>query len=106
MDLDMDIVQSGARIALIGRLSAATVGDVRIALQQAVDTGDGDLIVDLSRAELVDATGLGVLVGAHRRAHRAGRRLVLHGVSERLQRLLLVTRLNRVLCVEEPLPVG
>jgi anti-anti-sigma factor len=48
----------------------------------------------------MDATGLGVLVGAHRRAQKLGRRLVLRGVSPRLARLLLATRLHRVLTLE------
>ena len=42
-------------------------------------------------------TGLGVLVGAHRRAQRAGRTLVLRDVPDPVGRLLFVTRLDRVL---------
>lgn len=87
----------GARIDLTGRLSAATVADVRVALRAAVDGGVDDLEIGLRGVELVDATGLGVLVAAHRRADRAGRRLVLCDVPERVARLLHATRLNRVL---------
>jgi anti-anti-sigma factor len=45
----------------------------------------------------VDATGLGVLVGAHRKAGRAGRTLVLRDVPPPVGRLLFLTRLDRVL---------
>lgn len=93
----IDRVIPGARLDLWGRLSAATVADVRVALREAVDGGVDDLELGLAGIELVDATGLGVLVAAHRRADRAGRRLVLCDVPERLARLLLATRLNRVL---------
>ena len=62
-----------------------------------LDRGQGDLMVHLAGAEVHDATGLGVLVGAHHRARRAGRRLVLVDVSPRLDRLLRVSRLHRVL---------
>ena len=48
----------------------------------------------------VDATGLGVLVGADRRAKLAGRRVVLRDAAPRLLRILRVTRLNRVLTME------
>ena len=93
----------GARIDLTGRLSAATVADVRVALRDAIDGGVDDLELGLRGVELVDATGLGVLVAAHRRADRAGRRLVLCDVPERVTRLLHATRLNRVLhCRPEP----
>jgi anti-sigma B factor antagonist len=98
--MQVRVLVPGASLALVGRLGAATVADVRHALADAVDHGVDDLRVDLSEVELVDATGLGVLVGAHRRADRLGRRLVLAGVPERIERLLFATRLHRVLCVE------
>ena len=84
-------------MALTGRLDVHVAADVRLALAEAVDAGSGELVIDLAGLEAVDATGLGVLVGAHRRAHRAGRTLVLAGVPAPVGRLLLVTRLDKVL---------
>jgi anti-anti-sigma factor len=98
--VDINVVTPGALLVLAGRLGTNTVADVRAALGEATEAGNGDLVVDLRDVDLVDATGLGVLVGAHRRAERAGRRLVLRAVPERIDRLLLVTRLHRVLAVE------
>jgi len=103
--MDIRVLRPGASVALSGRLGAATVADVRAALAEETDTGVGDLVVDLRGVELVDATGLGVLVGAHRRADRLGRRLVLQGVPERIERLLLATRLHRVLHVDRTVVV-
>jgi len=87
-------------VVLRGRLDVTTVADVRAVLHAAVDDATGDLIVDVSQVDLLDATGLGVLVGTHRRALHAGRRLVLRDVPPRLSRLLLRTRLHRVLFLE------
>ena len=84
-------------IHLTGRLDVHAAADVRNALAAAVDAGTGDLVLDLAELEAVDATGLGVLVGAHRRAQRAGRTLVLEAVPDSVGRLLLVTRLDKVL---------
>lgn len=95
----------GELVALRGSLDASTVADVRLALHAALDAGTGDLVVDLAEVVLLDATGLGVLVGAHRRAGRFGRRLILRRVPPRIERLLVVTRLHRVLRVE-PAPVA
>jgi anti-sigma B factor antagonist len=99
--MEIQVLTPGAALALSGRLGAATVADVRAALYEAVDSGVDDLLLDLHGVELVDATGLGVIVGAHRRADRLGRRLVLQRLPERIERLLLATRLNRVLTVEQ-----
>lgn len=91
-------------VVLNGRLDVSAVPDVRLALHAAIDAGVGDLVVDLSAVEQMDSTGLGVLVGAHRRAGRAGRTLVLRDVSEPVARLLLRTRLDRVLYLARTAP--
>jgi anti-sigma B factor antagonist len=105
-DMSITIVDPGSSLRLSGRLCAATVAEVRLALGDAVDAGVGDLFVDLAGVEMGDATGLGVLVGTHRRALREDRRLVLREVPERIERLLTVTRLHRVLSVEHPVNVA
>jgi anti-sigma B factor antagonist len=99
-ELAIAIVEPGLVLSVGGPLSARTVADVRAALVAAIAGGRGDLVVDISAVELVDASGLGVMVGAHRLALRNERRLVLRGVPQRIERLLAVTHLNRVLTVE------
>ncbi|MFY1678870.1 STAS domain-containing protein [Streptomyces sp. WMMC905] len=93
---------SGDHSALVvgGRLDVRSAADARTILHEAVDAGEGDLLLDLSGLESWDATGLGVIMGVHRRAGRRGRRLVLRGVPLQMQRLLVATRLHRILAVE------
>ena len=93
----LDVDQPGQVLALRGRLDVRVTADVRLELAAAVDAGSGPLLLDVAALEGVDATGLGVLVGAHRRAGRAGRALVLRDVPPTLARALLLTRLDRVL---------
>lgn len=90
-------ISVGQEVSVAGRLDVHTVADVRLALHDILDRGVGDLLLHLVDAEVHDATGLGVIVGAHSRARRAGRRLVLVDVSPRLDRLLHASRLHRVL---------
>jgi anti-anti-sigma factor len=87
-------------VSVEGRLAAATVADLRVALAAVADSGSGDLVLDIGGVEIIDASGLGVLLGAHRLAERRERRLVLRNVPERIERLLAATRLNRILAVE------
>lgn len=96
-ELAVDEVEPGQLIHLAGRLDVHAAADVRLALAVAVETGTGDLVIVLASLEALDATGLGVLVGAHRRAGRAGRTLVLRDVTPPVHRLLFITRLDRVL---------
>lgn len=87
----------GRLLGLRGRLDVHSAADVRMLLVDAVPAADGDLVLDCSGLTALDATGLGVLVGGHRRAQRAGRVLVLQDVTPAVGRLLLLTRLDKVL---------
>jgi anti-anti-sigma factor len=98
--VSISIDDPGSLLSVEGRLAAATVADLRAALVTAADSGTGDLVLDLGGVEIIDASGLGVLVGGHRLAERRQRRLVLRNVPERIDRLLTATRLNRILAVE------
>ena len=89
-----------APLALNGRLDASNVGEARASLNQYIETTADDVVVDLSRVDLIDVTGLGMLAGAHRRLERAGRHLILRGCADHVRRVLAVTRLARVMHVE------
>jgi len=90
-------------VALPARLDVATSASVRAALHGALDVLDasgGDLVVDLAAVEVVDAAGLGVLVGARRRADGDGRVVVLRDTPVRVQRLLNATHLSRLFVLD------
>jgi anti-sigma B factor antagonist len=52
------------------------------------------LIVDFGGVSYMDSAGLGAIVGAYVSAQKAGRRIALSGMNERLQAL---NRLNKIL---------
>jgi anti-anti-sigma factor len=87
----------GQRVALTGQVTAVTAGGVRGILHAAVLDGTGDITIDMSKVDLLDAVGLGVLLGTHRLACEHGRRLLLVGCPHRIARLLRAMRLDRVL---------
>lgn len=98
--LDVRVVRPGVEIDLVGRLDIRTASAVREFLSRCVDEGEGDLLLHVGGLEIWDSAGLGVLVGAHRRARRAGRRIVLTEVPPRHLRLLRATKLHRLFVVE------
>lgn len=99
-ELDIELLRAGVELRISGRLDAHTAPVARATLQAAIDGGAGELLVRVSDLEIWDASGLGVLVGAQRRARQSGRRLRLVEVSPRQARLLRATRLHRVLGVQ------
>jgi len=101
--MDVHEQERGRVLVLRGRLDGRAAPDVRQSLHRVVDAGTGEVHVEVSGLVLVDVASLGLLLEAHRRAERAGRCLVLVGVPPPLERMLRVTRLDRVLHrVERP----
>jgi anti-sigma B factor antagonist len=99
-DLQIEVVRSGTEVVLSGRLDARSAPVARALLHDLVLASTGDLLVHVGELEIWDASGLGILVGASRRARQAGRRLVLTGVPPRQLRLLRATRLHRLITLE------
>lgn len=84
---------------LRGYLDLATAASVRAALVEAAGAGKHDIVVDLTKLEFLDSTGLGALIGAHRRAIENGGAVRLVVGEGAIARLLNITGLMRVFAV-------
>lgn len=83
-------------VDVVGVVDVQTAPELRETLQ-SVQFGRGTrVVVDLDRVELLDSFGLGVLVGALKRARTHGGQLALVVTRERLRRVLEVTGLDAV----------
>lgn len=81
---------------LRGSLDVATSPSVRAALVEAASNGSNKIVVDLTKVEFLDSTGLGALIGAHRRALEQGGSVSLVTSEGPISRLLNITGLLRV----------
>ena len=101
LSIDLKTENGGATLAftLRGSLDLATAPTVRAALSEATETSSHDLIIDLTQLEFLDSTGLGVLIGAHRRAAERGGSFRLIVSDGPISRLLNITGLIGVFAV-------
>ena len=80
------------------------------ALKKAFQEGAGDIIVDLSKINYIDSTGIGELVGYLGRLQEAKRRLILVRPSDQIRKLLRVAHLDELFPIydtlEEAVPSG
>ena len=96
----MQVTTRGDTLVLDGRLDGRSTALVRESLHALMRGGRDEVVVDLSRVESVDATGLGVLAAAGKQLSDDGRRLVLRGAPAGLRRVLAFTRVRSLLMVE------
>jgi anti-sigma B factor antagonist len=101
LSVDIKSEHNGAAIIyrLRGSLDLATAPSLRAALIEAANEGKHDIIVDLTELEFLDSTGLGALIGAHRRALENSGRVRLIVREGPIQRLLNITGLMRIFAV-------
>jgi anti-sigma B factor antagonist len=98
MDLSLSTRTVGDHTVLEvgGEVDVYTAPRLRERLVELVEAGARKVIVDLSRVEFLDSTGLGVLVGALKRLRAAGGTLALVCGHERLLKIFRITALDRV----------
>ena len=79
-----------------GEIDVYTAPRLRERLLELVSAGTRHVVVDLAKVDFLDSTGLGVLVGAHRRLRASHGRLSLVCSHERLLKIFRITGLDSV----------
>ena len=94
--LRLFIINAGsiARLEVGGELDLATVDALREHLDLLVESGTGEVEVDMARVTFCDATALSALVAARHRLDAVDRRLRIVHASSRVVRLLQITALD------------
>ena len=87
-------------VAVVGELDAATAPRLREVLLEVVDAGGVELVVDFTRLDFIDSTGLGVLVATLKRIRPAGGRLVVRGAQPKILKILELTGLTTLFQIE------
>jgi len=93
------IINAGsiARLQIGGELDLATVGALRDHLDLMVESGTGDVELDMELVTFWDATALSALVGAYHQLAAGDRTLRIVGASARVVRLVQLTGLDMLL---------
>lgn len=98
MELDISTSMVGdARVVRVGgEIDVYTSPTLKAALVEATGGSSGDVIVDLDQVGFIDSSGLGVLVGALRRAREAGGDLRVVSARPSVEKIFHITGLDRV----------
>ena len=97
MQFDVDERAQAAVLTLSGDVMGGPDGAaLHDRLQQLKSTGRKNIIVDLDGVRFMNSSGLGMLIGALTTMRNAGGDLRLARVGERVQSLLVITKLATV----------
>jgi len=83
-----------------GDIVASMAEAMRTRLRDIMHEHPGPLTIDLSRVELIDSVGIGLLIAAHNSLAKGGGRLALENVNPDLTGLLRTMRLDKHFMIE------
>lgn len=95
MDITVQLSGEQAVIRIRGRFEFSGYRDFRDALDRAFEPPARDLIVDLSGADYIDSSALGMLLIASDRAKAVNRKIALRGSHGAVHEVLQVANLHK-----------
>jgi anti-sigma B factor antagonist len=97
--VDHSVAADTAEIAAHGEIDLATVNTLRSAITSALAQGARHVALDLEGVTYIDSSGLGTLIGAHKRLASSGGTMTVRCSRPRILRLFAITGLDRVLTI-------
>jgi anti-anti-sigma factor len=99
---EMDIENNGASATVTpqGALTVAIAQELRPKIQQSLSDGASQVVFDLSTTDVVDSSGIGLLIATHNSLKKSGGSLRVIGVSPEIKNLFKAMRLDRHFEVE------
>lgn len=88
-------------LALEGEIDLYTAPKLKEQISTLVGRERAQIVVDLSRVNFLDSTGLGVLIGGLKRAREKGGELALAGPSDPVRKVLSITGLDKVFSLHD-----
>jgi len=77
-------------------MGGPAVADFKEDLKKMIDNGKTNIVADLSKVSFMNSSGLGAMISALTTLRNAGGDMKLCGASERIESLLIVTKLITV----------
>lgn len=91
-----DKTAAADQVALHGRITVESSGEMRLMLSEALRQKPPVLHVNLSDVSYIDTSGVATLVEAARIARKQGNRMLLEGLHDQPRYLLEITHLDHL----------
>lgn len=98
-ELVVTVLEDEAVISVVGELDLFTAPRLREQILELLKGGTTSLVIDLSRLDFVDSSGLGVLVATLKRMRERDGSLMIRSPSANTSKVLQVSGLDKLLLV-------
>lgn len=98
MELQLSVGDDGVTVArLVGRLDAASTGQIELKFAAGVVAAARPAIVDLSELSFIGSIGIGMLIGNARALARKNTKMVLFGATDLVRTALEHIALDQII---------
>jgi anti-sigma B factor antagonist len=105
--LSLETITIGSDCALIrvgGEIDVFTASQLRETVVDLIASGVAHVIADLRAVDFLDSTGLGAIVGGHKRLRTIDGSLILAASPDRILRLFRITGLDQAFSLSPSVP--
>jgi anti-anti-sigma factor len=99
--MQMTVDRHAGRIAVSGELNFTDQGPFKEMITELFQTKGAAITIDLSKLDLIDSAGLGMLLLARDEANKIDRQLILAHPTGQVKRMFGVTKFDKLFTVEE-----
>lgn len=87
------------KVSVRGEIDIYTAAQFKENIYRIVDKSEKDIIVDLAELNYIDSTGLGILVGALKKARLNGGNIRIENTKDNIKKLFAITGLDKLFMV-------
>ncbi|NLI59008.1 MAG: STAS domain-containing protein [Clostridium sp.] len=88
------------KVTLSGEVDIYTSQELKENLYRVVETNKKDLIIDCKELNYIDSTGLGIFVGALKKAKQYEKKITITNLKDNIKKLFIITGLDKIFEVE------
>jgi anti-sigma B factor antagonist len=99
--IETRVVENAPVLDLTGEVDSYNAPQLREAMVRLIEQGQPNLILNLTRVDYIDSTGLGVMVAGLKRATENGGSVQIICPNPTIYKVFQITSLNKVFVIHE-----
>ncbi|MCR4435192.1 MAG: STAS domain-containing protein [Clostridiales bacterium] len=88
-------------VYISGEVDIYTSQALKDKLYEIIDSTPTDLVIDCRELKYIDSTGLGIFVGALKKAKQREKKICISNLKENIKKLFIITGLDKLFIIKE-----
>jgi len=96
LTLKEEYLAGKTKVFVSGEVDIYTAQNFKEKVYSIVENAPDDIVIDCDGLNYIDSTGLGIFVGALKRARLAGKSISLENIKDNIKKLFVITGLDKL----------